>query len=52
MLFTPAELYGAMAQCSSRAKMEQHPARAQVQMRGQLCNSTQPHGLKLEIVLK
>lgn len=28
MLFTPAELYGAMAQCSSRAKMEQHAARA------------------------
>ncbi|MBP2463931.1 MULTISPECIES: hypothetical protein [unclassified Rhizobium] len=32
MLFTPAELYGAMAQCSSRAKMDQHAARAQVQM--------------------
>jgi len=32
MLFTAAELYGAMAQCSSRAKMDQHAARAQVQM--------------------
>lgn len=32
MLFTPAELFGAMAQCSSRAKMDQHAARAQVQM--------------------
>ena len=32
MLFTPAELYGAMAQCSSRAKMDQRAARAQVQM--------------------
>ncbi|ENN83707.1 hypothetical protein RHSP_74308 (plasmid) [Rhizobium freirei PRF 81] len=32
MLFTPAELFGAMAQCSSRAKMDQRAARAQVQM--------------------
>lgn len=32
LLFTPAELYGAMAQCSSRAKMDQQAARAQVQM--------------------
>lgn len=32
MLFTAAELYGAMAQCSSRAKMGQHAARTQVQM--------------------
>ncbi len=32
MLFTPAELFGAMAQCSSRARMDQHAARAQVQM--------------------
>ncbi|CAK7261907.1 MULTISPECIES: hypothetical protein [unclassified Shinella] len=32
MLFTPAELYGAMAQCSSRAKMDQRAAKAQVQM--------------------
>ncbi|WP_440980772.1 hypothetical protein [Shinella sumterensis] len=29
--FTPAELYGAMAQCSSRAKMDQRAARAQVE---------------------
>ncbi|TDK29819.1 hypothetical protein E2F50_21700 [Rhizobium deserti] len=32
MLFTPAELFGAMAQCSSRAKIDQRAARAQVQM--------------------
>ncbi len=32
MQFTPAELFGAMAQCSSRAKMDQRAARAQVQM--------------------
>lgn len=32
MLFTPAELFGAMAQCSSKAKMDQRAARAQVQM--------------------
>lgn len=32
MLFTPAELFGAMAQCSSRAKMDQRAARAQFQM--------------------
>lgn len=32
MLFTPAELFGAMARCSSRAKMDQRAARAQVQM--------------------
>lgn len=32
MLFTPAELFGAMAQCSSRAKMDQRAARAQIQM--------------------
>ncbi|WP_246746807.1 hypothetical protein [Agrobacterium burrii] len=28
--FTPAELFGAMAQCSSRARMDQRAARAQV----------------------